>query len=159
VRTTKTDERVYAVERQVQWFYDNVPSRRANISGVELQLEPEARFGDLEGIRRYVERVQAMPAVLEAFPAHLHRPVRVRERQTGHAAHYKLNVIAVNTRGDGWAMRELVILHELAHHYADTPGHGPKFIAAEVELFKLVMGPQVSLALRLLFDQHNLAMA
>ena len=44
-----------------------------------------------------------------------------------------------------WALRELVVLHEVAHHLCDSdPPHGPEFVATFCELAAAVMGPEVA---------------
>ena len=86
-------------------------------------------------------------------------PVAVRRRRGVAAAHYELidgtAVIAVPER-DTWALRELVVLHELAHHlsHADPP-HGPDFVAAHIELCTAIMGPEVGLVLRMVYAKEG----
>lgn len=145
---------VYSAEHQLQWFYDNVEHASINLFGVPLQLEPEVRYGDLRAIQAYVDRVITMPSVIAEFGRY--GRVFIRERKGDKAAHYRVGVIAVNTKGSRWAMRETVLLHELAHHFAGTGcGHGPKFAAALVKLLELVMGPQAAMAQRILYDTEG----
>lgn len=128
------------------------------IDGITLVLPPEARFGNLESIQEYVDKVQAMPGVRKAFPRRGLRPVTVRHRKGDRHAHYEPDTatIAVHNGGKRKDMRELLVLHELAHHYSPAmPAHGPEFADAELTLVDLVMGPQAGLALRLLFAQHG----
>jgi putative metallohydrolase (TIGR04338 family) len=80
----------------------------------------------------------------------------VRPRRGVTAAHYECldgaAVIAVPARRDQWALRELVVLHEIAHHLCDaSPPHGPEFVAAFCELAGLVMGPEVEHVLRVVY--------
>jgi putative metallohydrolase (TIGR04338 family) len=145
--------RVYGAENTLAWMYDNVDHGSITITGIPIQLEPEAKFGTLEGIQAYVDRVLAMPSVVAAFGTR--EGVKVRERRGQAAAHYQSGTVAVNTTGTRWAMRELVILHELAHHFALGDGHGSEFSSTLVTLTGLVMGPQVSLALKILYDTQG----
>lgn len=149
--------KVYSAENTLGWLYDHPEAGgTVNLGGVVLQLEPEARFGDLAGIQAYVDRVTTMPAVIAAFGPS--GPVRVRERKGSRKAHYSAGEIAIYTQGTNrqrWAMRELVVLHELAHHYARGAGHGPGFAAAFADLMGIVMGPQAALALRLLYESEG----
>lgn len=152
--------KVYAAENALQWFYDHVPHCSVNVNGVPLQLEPEARFGDLEGIQAYCDRVVVNPAVVAMFgvkPA-----VTVRERKGDRAAHYRAGVIAINSKssawssGSGWGLRETVVIHELAHHYAGTGcGHGPKFTATHLKLLGILLGPQAAMAQRIIYDMEG----
>lgn len=149
--------KVYSAENTLGWLYDHPEAGgTVNLGGVVLQLEPEARFGDLAGIQAYVDRVTTMPAVIAAFGPS--GPVRVRERKGSRKAHYSAGEIAIYTQGTNrqrWAMRELVVLHELAHHLDCHHGHGPSFAGTFVALLEIVMGPQVSLALKLLYAQEG----
>jgi putative metallohydrolase (TIGR04338 family) len=62
--------------------------------------------------------------------------------------------------GQAWALRELVVLHEIAHHgvHHDHPGgppHGPAFAAALVHLVAAIMAPEVGLALTAAYAEHG----
>lgn len=143
--------RVYAAEHQLRWMRDN-GCDTVELGGVTLQLEPEARFGDLGSITRYVDRVLAMPCVVARFgqcPT-----IKVRHRNGARAAHYEraTNTLAVHTSGDRFAMRELAVLHEIAHALTRSDAaHGSLFTAALVELVDIVVGPQTALALRMVY--------
>ena len=54
-------------------------------------------------------------------------------------------------------MRELVLLHEIAHHLDDTGGaaHGSGFVATFCELAALVMGPEVGHVLRVVYTKEG----
>jgi putative metallohydrolase (TIGR04338 family) len=135
-----------------------------SIEGVSLVLPPEARFASLDSIQAYIKQVLAMPSVAERFGKWAQGEITVRERKGHTAAHYEGygphgGTIAVHTGDRNWAMREVVVLHEIAHHFTrnDLPAHGPKFAAALIDLLGLVMGPEAGLALRLLFAQSDVA--
>jgi putative metallohydrolase (TIGR04338 family) len=57
-------------------------------------------------------------------------------------------------------LRELVVLHEVAHHFdiTDGPTHGPTFLDIYLTLLDLVMGPQMALALRILLAHNDVTM-
>jgi putative metallohydrolase (TIGR04338 family) len=141
--------KVYAAETRLHWLSGN--GGTVELPGMVLQLEPEARFGDLDSIGGYVRRVLAHPAVVARFGEH--PPIAVRHRRGHTAAHYEERdrTIAVYTQGTRWAMRELVVLHEIAHALAPSDGHGPDFAATMLELVDAVIGPQTALALRVLY--------
>ncbi len=75
-------------------------------------------------------------------------------------AHYEPpGTIAVPVAGR-WALRELVLCHELAHHVtfhcsggAEEPGHGRAFVDVYVTLAGVVIGPEVAVLLRAGLDQ------
>jgi putative metallohydrolase (TIGR04338 family) len=52
--------------------------------------------------------------------------------------------------GSGWALRELVILHELAHHLAEDIeiAHGGAFVDRLLTLVDGIVGPEAALLLR-----------
>jgi putative metallohydrolase (TIGR04338 family) len=120
--------------------------------GTQLTLPPEARFGSVASVQRYVDEVLALSAVRQHWPKV--SPLRVRARRAATAAHYEnrdgAGVIAVPDRDTAdWAMRELVVLHEVAHHLCQAqPAHGPEFVATICTLTELVMGPELGHVLR-----------
>jgi putative metallohydrolase (TIGR04338 family) len=63
----------------------------------------------------------------------------------------------------GWAMRELVVLHELSHHITmnttKSQAHGPEFAANYLELVSFSMSKEVSLLLRAAFDGQQIAVS
>ncbi len=145
--------RVYAAEQFVRTMFDRAAqhsSRAVDFFGTSLTLPPEAKFGSVDSVQRYVDDVIARVGA---------DPVAVRRRRGVTAAHYELvngkAVIAVPER-DTWALRELVVLHELAHHvsHADPP-HGPDFVATYCELCETVMGPEVGLVLRMVYAKEG----
>ncbi len=53
-------------------------------------------------------------------------------------------------------MRELVVLHEVAHHLCQVPPpHGPEFVATVCTLTELVMGPEVGHVFRVVYAQEG----
>jgi putative metallohydrolase (TIGR04338 family) len=130
--------------------------------GTQLTLPPEGRFGSVASVQRYVDDVLALPAVRQHWPAAA--PLRVRARRAATAAHYEnhdgAGVIAVPDRDTAdWAMRELVVLHEVAHHLCQHdnsgPAHGREFVATMCALTELVMGPELGHVLRVVFAKEG----
>lgn len=130
-------------------------SRTIDFFGSPLTLPPEARFSGVESVQRYVDQVLAMPAVTARWPHAT--PVTVRARRGAHAAHYSRGVIAIpEHQPDSFALRELCVGHELAHHLAPAgAAHGPEFVATYCDLVALVMGPEAGHVLRVLFCQNG----
>jgi len=127
--------------------------------GTQLTLPPEARFGSLAAVQRYVDDVLALPAVRREWPKLA--PLMVRARRASTAAHYEnrdgAGVIAVPDLATAdWAMRELVVLHEIAHHLCDaSPPHGSQYVATLCTLAELVMGPEAGHVLRVVYAKEG----
>ena len=84
----------------------------------------------------------------------------VRARRGVVAAHYEhaddCARIAVPEGRTTWALRELVVLHEIAHHLCVAePPHGPEFVATFCELAGVVMGPEVAHVLRVVYAKEG----
>lgn len=125
--------------------------------GTRLTLPPEAKFASIESLRRYVGDVLALPSLRARWPE-AGASVLVRERKGDRAAHYERTreggVLAVPD--STWAMRELVVLHELAHHFDSGGGaHGPGFQGTYAELAGMVMGAEVAHLLRVAFAREG----
>jgi putative metallohydrolase (TIGR04338 family) len=154
--------KVYAAEEFVRTLFDRAAehsSPAVEFFGTQLTLPPEARFASVESVQRYVDDVLALPAVREQWP-HV-APLTVRGRKAATAAHYEnhggAGVIAVPDRTTAdWAMRELVVLHEVAHHLCEVgPAHGPEFVATLCALAELVMGPELGHVLRVVYAKEG----
>jgi putative metallohydrolase (TIGR04338 family) len=154
--------KVYAAEEFVRTLFDRASehsSRAIDFFGTQLTLPPEGRFGSVPAVQRYVDTVLAHPAVRERWPSAAALKVRARRSVSG--AHYELRddiaTIAVPERHSRWALRELVVLHEIAHHLSQAePAHGPGFVAAFCELAGLVMGPEAEHVLRVVYLKEGL---
>ncbi|OBJ52146.1 TIGR04338 family metallohydrolase [Mycobacterium asiaticum] len=154
--------KVYAAEEFVRLMFDRAAERGSpsvEFFGTQLTLPPEGRFASVASAQRYVDEVLDLPAVREQWPAV--SALRVRARRAATAAHYEnrggAGVIAVPDRVTArWAMRELVILHEVAHHLCqEPPPHGPAFAATMCTLTELVMGPEVGHVLRVVYAKEG----
>jgi putative metallohydrolase (TIGR04338 family) len=148
--------KVYAAEEFVRTLFDRASAhgnRVVDFFGTQLTLPPEGRFGSVPAVQRYVDDVLA----------HLNvdRPLTVRARRGVTAAHYERDddgagAIAVPERHTTWALRELVVLHEVAHHLCSCePPHGPQFVATFCELADAVMGPEVAYVLRVVYAKEG----
>jgi putative metallohydrolase (TIGR04338 family) len=154
--------KVYAAEDFVRTLFDRAAQHESpaiEFFGTQLTLPPEARFGSVAAVQRYVDDVLALPAVRQRWPDV--SPLRVRARRAATAAHYEnldgTAVIAVPDRDTtDWALRELVVLHEVAHHLCQAePAHGPEFVATICALTELVMGPEVGHVLRVIYAKED----
>lgn len=119
------------------------------VGGSRVVLPPEVRFGDVASLQRYCEAVMGLERIASRWPT---RPVRVRVRKGARKAHWESpGIIAIPD--EEWAMRETVVLHELAHHL--TPGsldHGIEFQDALLCLYEAAMAPEVAFVARVLIS-------
>jgi putative metallohydrolase (TIGR04338 family) len=151
--------KVYAAEEFVRTLFDRAGehgNRSVEFFGASLTLPPEARFASVESVQRYIDDVLGL--VRERWPAIA--PLTVRPRRGTAAAHYERDddgaAIAVPDRRTNWALRELVVLHEVAHHLCEAdPPHGPEFVATYCELAEAVMGPEVGHVLRVVYSKEG----
>jgi putative metallohydrolase (TIGR04338 family) len=154
--------KVYAAEEFVRKLFDRAAehgSATVEFFGAQLTLPPEGRFASVPAVQRYVDQVLALPAVRREWP-HV-SPLTVRSRRSATAAHYEnrdgAGVIAVPDRATAdWAMRELVVLHEIAHHLCHAqPPHGSQYVATLCTLAELVMGPELGHVLRVVYAREG----
>jgi putative metallohydrolase (TIGR04338 family) len=147
--------KVYAAEEFVRTLFDRAAERANRVVeffGTQLTLPPEGRFASVAAVQRYVDDVLAHVDAEE--------PLSVRARRGVTAAHYERSedgaTIAVPDRRSTWALRELVVLHEIAHHLSDAePPHGPEFVATFCGLAEAVMGPEVAHVLRVVYAKEG----
>jgi putative metallohydrolase (TIGR04338 family) len=153
--------KVYAAEEFVRTMFDRAAehgNRSVDFFGTQLTLPPEGRFASVPAIQRYVDDVLAHPAVRQRWANA--GPLTVRARRGATAAHYERSddgaTIAVPDQRTSWALRELVVLHEIAHHLSTAePPHGRQFVAAFCDLADAVMGPEVGHVLRVVYAKEG----
>jgi putative metallohydrolase (TIGR04338 family) len=153
--------KVYAAEQFVRTLFDRVREHgngTVEFFGANITLPPEARFASVDSVQRYVDDVLGLPSVRTRWPGAGVLAVRARRGVT--AAHYEydghLATIAVPDRHSTWALRELVVLHEIAHHLCRSePPHGPEFVAEFCELTEAVMGAEVAHVLRVVYAKEG----
>lgn len=153
---------VYGAESALRTLIDRMletglPS--VQLAGTDVVLTADRRFASIESVQTYTDAVLALPWVQARWPRAA-QPVHVRARRSAAAAHYEATsqTIAVPDQRIGWAMRELVVLHELAHHLTwddAAPPHGPAFASAMLELVTVLLGEQDGFALRVLDHEHG----
>lgn len=153
-------QRVYDAEHLVHRMFDRADQgtgRQVHLHGSTITLPVERRFGSIESVEDYLRRVLALPGVRSTF-ARSTAPIHVRPRRGYTAAHYDraTATIAIPDGRDGrWALRELVVLHELAHHLgppeAEEAAHGGDFVARTLELVEIVLGPEAAFVLRVAY--------
>lgn len=146
--------RVYEAEHLIHRIVDrSVDYPVVEVAGSRLTLPVERRFASIADVQRYVDKVLALDWVRGEWQRAA-VPVIVAERVGTKKAEYKrfASVMEVPVRGprSTWALRELVILHELAHHLAEgiEIAHGPSFVDRLIALFGGIIGPEVAFLAR-----------
>ncbi|MGB7982633.1 MAG: TIGR04338 family metallohydrolase, partial [Candidatus Nanopelagicales bacterium] len=127
------------------------PYRAVRLGSRVVTLPAEVRFGTLAGVQDYVDSVLAAAPTVARYPGR--GPVQVQSRRGFRKATYSagtINIPAADPRGR-WALSRAVVLHEVAHHLAGVPGHGPEFRTALVHLYHLHLGAGAGALLEHLF--------
>ncbi|MFE3546286.1 TIGR04338 family metallohydrolase [Nocardia sp. NPDC059177] len=154
--------KVYDAEQLVRGVFDRADEfghRGIDVYGSQLTLPVERRFASVESVQSYVDKVLELNWVRAQW-ARAAQPIRVRARAGSAAAHYEpataVLAVPLHTGATAWALRELVVLHEIAHHLApasasDEAPHGPEFCTRYVELVDGVIAPEAALLIRATF--------
>ena len=136
---------VYSVEDQFTSLLNR--GGQVDFFGSTFDLTPQRRFGDLDSVQDYVNRVFELIAGIN--------PPKVRARKGTTRAHYEFStkIIALPV-ADQWALRESVILHECAHHITwmthgtEIAPHGAQFTRVMLDIVHIVLGESAELLLR-----------
>jgi putative metallohydrolase (TIGR04338 family) len=133
---------------------------RATVARSSVLLPAERRLGSLEAAASYAVRVLALPDVVSAV-GQVPPPV-LRARRGVRAAHWEppgTIALPVPVHGEPWALRESVLLHELAHHVGETTGlsrgHRAPFPALVLLLVEAALGAEAVFALRVDYGEHS----
>lgn len=142
---------VYAAEDQWTAILDR--GGTVDFFGSVLTIVPQRRFGDLDAVRTYVEHVCTGNGL--AVP-------EVRAHRGHSRAHYSSATATISIpwnlsgRSTGWAARESVVLHEIAHHWAfqsaTTLLHDTHYVGAMIRLVASTLGEEAALLLRAGYD-------
>jgi putative metallohydrolase (TIGR04338 family) len=159
--------RVYDAEHLVHRLFDRSAQYPViEVAGSRLTLPVERRFASVDSVQSYVDKVLVLGWVRASW-ARAAVPVVVRGRAGDAQAHYERAgaVMAVpahrsNRSNPAWAMRELVVLHELSHHLADGPevAHGPEFADRMLTVVDGIIGPEAALLLRVTLLDNGVRM-
>jgi putative metallohydrolase (TIGR04338 family) len=158
---------VYNAERFVRRTLDCLTeqdTRTVDFYGSTLVIPDERKFGDLASVQRYVDAVLELNWVRDTWPQHAIRRINVCARRGNRFTEYSplgsVMSVPLHKQGISWAMRELVILHEMAHHLAPRDNHhGPVFAGACLLLVTEIIGPEVGLLLTDAYAMHEVKVA
>ena len=111
------------------------------VDGEQYAPEVEPRFVDPDAAGEYVDSVLAhLRDTGRQYGGREQLPVGVRARKGRRMAHYTpaTMIIALPSFevGGRWSLRAAVVLHELAHHLADEPGHGARWRSTFLRLLE-----------------------
>ena len=148
--TDRYRQAVYDAEDQWSSLIDR--GGQVDFFGSNLEVPVQMRFGRLEEVVTYVGHVCDRYGI---------QAPSIRHRKGGMRAHYSKgeNSTVDNFHGEIaipsnelWAMRESVVLHEVAHHVCvhENGGieHGPAFASVMLVLVREHMGHEAELLLR-----------
>ena len=132
----------------------------ATVGGSSLLLPGERRLGSLGAAADYAARVVALAEVVAVFG--VVPPPALRPRRGVASAHWEgpgTIALPVPAHGEPWALRETVLLHELAHHLGETTGrtrgHRAPYPAVVLLLAAAVLGEEAAFALRVAYGEHD----
>lgn len=136
---------------------------------LDAASSPEPRFGKPSEVAQFVDRVldrlrEQSRELGSNYRGREQRPVVVAGSFAGKRATYSDGVILLpeRERGGAWALRGLVVLHELAHHLntgidgAIIDAHGEGFRATFVQLLEDIGWSEVAAMLREAYREHDL---
>jgi putative metallohydrolase (TIGR04338 family) len=162
--STRDAQRARVYRAEDSWAARLDAARRgaalATVGGSALVLPGELRFGTIAAASSYADRVLGLPELLPTVgrvPAPTLRP-----RRGQRSAHWEAPgtiALPVPRHGEPWALRQTVLLHELAHHVGETAGlsrgHRAPFPAVVLLLVQAAMGPEAAFALRVAYGEQG----
>ena len=140
-----TDQHRQAVYRaEDQWSAILDRGGHVDFFGSQLIAPVQMRFGSLDDVSSYVGHVCRNRNAA---------PPSIRHRKGGTRAHYEIEEGVIAIPSDHmWAMRESVVLHEIAHHLCVTGHssvlHDRDFTTTMLTLVREQMGHEAELLLR-----------
>ncbi|WP_072690253.1 TIGR04338 family metallohydrolase [Rhodococcus marinonascens] len=153
---------VYDAEALVRTMFDRADERElrvVEVMGSQVTLPVERKFASIESVQDYVDRVLVLNWVRSTW-TRAATPIRVRARAGNKASHYESDCATIaipeHQGGRAWALRELVVLHEIAHHldpsdpdHPTVEPHGPGFVDRYLTLVCEIIGPEAAFVLRM----------
>ena len=146
--------RVYEAEHLIARIFNrSVEYPVVEVAGSRLTLPVERNFASIADVQRYVDKVLALDWVRAEWERAA-VPIVVGKRAGYKKAEYlrfgSVMVVPATGPRSRWALRELVILHEVAHHLAEDieVAHGPAFVDRLITLFGGIIGPEAAFLAR-----------
>lgn len=157
---------VYDAEHELTFIAKNNETGSIDFYGQTLELPLPRKFGDLDGVQTFVNKVHGFAPVTGVWspPG---PPPKVAPRSGDKFAHYnrRYNVIAVPPHkgsSHSWAMDELVVLHEMSHFFNrenNEASHGLGFVNCYLHLLETVLHPTWKLLLLRALDQRGVPLS
>ncbi|MCZ4517315.1 TIGR04338 family metallohydrolase [Rhodococcus ruber] len=154
---------VYDAEQLVRTMFDRAEERdirAVQVMGSQITLPVERKFASIASVQAYIDAVLALDWVAATWPA-AGRVITVRARSGSGAAHYEPDTatiaVPLHHGNRAWALRELVVLHELAHHFADEneQQHGGAFVNRYITLVGELIGSEAGFVLRAMMAESG----
>ena len=120
-------------------------------------------FKDLRGVRKYTKRVLKHKWFKQRWPHIVYINVRkIRCDSNAHGWYAGGGVVAIQIPKAMWAMKEVVVLHEIAHGITEyefgvnkTAWHGREFAKIFASLVQHYMGTEAGQELRTSYRKHR----
>jgi putative metallohydrolase (TIGR04338 family) len=147
---------VYAAEQQLCRVLDRFPKGEPlELFGSQVVLPVETKFNGLTEVQTYLQQVLKQPDLIRVFGELEVPAIRERRGQTKAHYEYETQMIALPLER-GWALREIVVLHELAHYivhqkYPKAQAHGREFARTHRLLIEWMLGVEVAWLLGIAF--------
>lgn len=156
----KVSQTLYKAEHAICMVLDQVAASEepvpVTVAGSSLVIPLERKFGRVEDVQAYVDlccrvlRHREVPRVRKAHGNSKHA------WGGGWRNEIQLPAAEDHAAGKGkhtnWALREVVVLHELAHCLTHTSGHGAEFAGTFLKLIREFMGTETWLLALSTFD-------
>ena len=153
---------VYKAENYIRFLADEARKQdnglvSAQILGSTFNIPMDRTFGDIESVRRYANIV--IQRMSHKYPrmagVKISQQARMKAKSYYRPSTHEI-VLAGNVGADlnRWAMRELVVLHELAHAAAPVgESHGAKFTAIFSELLEEMLDNNMGIIARMAYHE------
>lgn len=148
--------RAYAAECELR---EQLETPAVTLHGCTVTVPVERRFAELADVQRYVDLVLALNWVRARYPRAA-ESITVERSKKINIADCGSGVMRVNPDHSRWAMRETVILHEVAHHLAPLgSAHDVEFRTTYLHLLEELVGPEAAFLMRSNYTDQGLKVA
>lgn len=144
---------------QAEWIYADLlasPTDSIQYLGSTIARPAEIRFSTLDHAQQYIDRLLALPQVVDRYGDTTLQVVLGRKTLHRRAYQRGRQITLPHQESGAWAWRESVLLHEAAHGLNPFHGHGASWAGIFVHLTEVAMGETAAWMLSTLFDQHGI---